>query len=263
MNKLDLLLENLHSTYGSVKRSRGPFLYTAKGVRLTDLFQEDGRAILGWGGTSAFTMLKNILNRGTSGSYFTSETYRLEKALSDFFTSRRKVFVFYEKSQALNGAKILTGKDAVLYRPWLENNVNWESVSAIVMEPALPWTEEFFILAVLENDLTDKKENEISAKKIAPPILTAITRSFYDLSAALQNRQEKDWFIYDKILCKYFTRKGPYLFPKIPEEKYDCFVNHCLKCEIVINPYFEKPSIVPFGADFGVFRKLEKNPFVI
>ena len=46
--------------FGNVKRARGNFLYTEKGIRVTDMYLEHGRAILGWGndngtsGTSAF-----------------------------------------------------------------------------------------------------------------------------------------------------------------------------------------------------------------
>ena len=72
---------------------------------------------------------------------------------------------------------------------------------------------------------------------------------------------EKDWFLYDKVLSKYWERKGPYLFPKILKENYRAFALHCLDCGLVINPDFASPSIVPFGADKGVFTKLKNNPF--
>ena len=67
------LAQEISKKYGTVKRCRGPFLYTQKGERLTDLFQEKGRSILGWGkeGSSAFTILKNVLDRGITGSFET------------------------------------------------------------------------------------------------------------------------------------------------------------------------------------------------
>ena len=58
------LSQQIYKRYGPVTRARGCFLYTKKGKRLTDLYQEDGRAILGWEGGSAFTHLKNVLSRG-------------------------------------------------------------------------------------------------------------------------------------------------------------------------------------------------------
>ena len=98
--------------------------------------------------------------------------------------------------------------------------------------------------------------------KLSSPIEAAVTRSIYNLISALQTRQEKDWFIYDLTLTKYWQRKGPYLFPKIPKEFYGKFLLHCLDLGIVASPVYEQPSIVPFGADKGVFEILKKNPFV-
>ena len=45
------------------------------------------------------------------------------------------------------------------------------------------------------------------------------------------------------------------------EEMYKKFVVHCLDCSILINPEYNNPSIIPFGADIGVFTKLKNNPF--
>ena len=64
------------------------------------------------------------------------------------------------------------------------------------------------------------------------------------------------------MVTKYWERKGPYLFPKIPENQYEKFVLHCLEKGLVISPVYNEPSIVPFGADAGVFSKLKSDPFV-
>ena len=69
MIKEDLFKE-LYNRYGAVTRARGCFLYTKKGVRLTDLYQEGGRAILGWEGGNAFTHLKKYIIKRTSWKLF-------------------------------------------------------------------------------------------------------------------------------------------------------------------------------------------------
>ena len=48
---------------------------------------------------------------------------------------------------------------------------------------------------------------------------------------------------------------------KVPEKVYDRFVLHCLDCAVAVSPCFEIPSIVPFGAERGVFGKLKAKPF--
>ena len=76
----DLFFE-VYKMYGAVTRARNCFLYTKKGVRLTDLYQEEGRAILGWSGDNAYTQMKNNMNKGISGSFITEGQNRIQKAV--------------------------------------------------------------------------------------------------------------------------------------------------------------------------------------
>ncbi|MCQ2242071.1 hypothetical protein [Treponema sp.] len=264
MNKIDFLAEEVFKRYGTIKRARGPFLYTEKRVRLTDLYQEGGRAILGWGGGSAFTMLKNALDRGATGSYKTDFTHRLEKAVNELFIGDcRKVYVFSSKEDAVSAGLKFSMESTCVYHPWHQTEIDWNTVESIVIEPPLPWTPNVFLLAVKDTEENSSKLPEAIKRQIrlSSPMEAAVTRSMYNLISALQTRQEKDWFIYDNIINEYWERKGPYLFPKIPMDRYKDFVLHCLDLGIVISPVYENPSIVPFGADRGVFTVLKKNPF--
>ena len=280
MNEVDFLADELSLRYGSVTRARGCFLYTAKNVRLTDLYQEAGRAILGWGGGSAFTMLKNTLARGITGSYNTGFTERIEKAVSELLASDRKVFIFSDKQKALMAALRLSPESTSFWKPWSESSesngssnlgIDWRTISSVIVEPPLPWTAGIYLLAVLDSPemevvlstLETMPDKAIHSERIAAPIAAAVTRSIYDMIAALQIRKETDWFIYDTVLTEYWTRKGPYLYPKVSREDYGKFILHCLDCGIVISPVYEIPSIVPYGADRGVFSALKKSPFTI
>ncbi|WP_288983781.1 hypothetical protein [uncultured Treponema sp.] len=264
MNEIDFLAEEIFLRYGNVKRARGPFLYTEKGKRLTDLYQENGRAILGWGGSSAFTMLKNAIDRGATGSFKTCFSGRLEKSVNAlFFGCERKVFIFAKKSDCLSTAVKISPQNTFVWKPWSEVAFENDNADCIIFEPPLPWTSGIYILAV-KTDLAEKIPQDVLKEtvKLSSPIEAAVTRSIYNLISALQIRQEKDWFIYDLALTKYWQRKGPYLFPKISKELYGKFILHCLDLGIVVSPIYEQPSIVPFGADRGVFEILKKNPFV-
>lgn len=265
MNKIDFLAEEIFERYGTIKRARGPFLYTEKRTRLTDLYQEGGRAILGWGGSSAFTMLKNALDRGATGSFKTDFTYRLEKSVNDLFVGpHRKVYVFSSKEDAVSAGLKVNVENTCVYHPWHQTEIDWSSVDSIIIEPPLPWTPNIFLLAVkdTEENLAVLKDSLKRQVRLSSPMEAAVTRSIYNLISALQTRQEKDWFIYDNIISRYWERKGPYLFPKISMDSYNDFVIHCLDLGIVISPVYENPSIVPFGADRGVFTALKNNPFV-
>lgn len=273
-----ILAKEICSRFGTVKRARKCFLYTAKGVRLTDLYQEGGSAILGWGG-SVFTVFKNVLERGITGSYFTDFSSptkiksQLSRAVSALFDDEREVFTFSSKSEALSAAVSISPSSVSVWRPWNPEKIDWKGVDCIVFEPPLPWAGSVYVLAVkssvcgfdcAQSPDFDNAQSPLSFSGeifLPSPLCAAVTRSIYDLIKEIQVREEKHWFIYDMILTKYWTRKGPYLFPKIPEEKYTDFVLHCLDCNLVISPDFNQPSIVPFGADKGNFTKLKNNPF--
>ena len=268
MNKSELFTE-LYKRYGAVTRARGPFFYTKKGVRVTDLYQEAGRAILGWEGGSAFTMFKNVLSRGQTGSFICEDTpgLRLHKAVSELFASDRTVFCFSSQNAALEAGLTLFPNETSVYRPWNIQNqkINISETAGLILTPPLPWAESLFILAADTKKLEQNPDKLLlirGALKLPFALETAYTRSIYNLIKALQEREEKDWFIYDTVLTKYWDRQGPYLFPKIPQDKYKDFALHCLECGIVISPEYNTPSIVPFGADRGVFTKLKNSPFV-
>ena len=278
------LPKEIFSRFGTIKRARKCFLYTAKGVRLTDMYQEGGRAILGWGG-SVFTVLKNVLERGITGNYFTDfsspcgrEGTQLDRAVSALFGDERVAFTFSDKQAALEIGLYFSIESTSAWKPWNGANVDPRTIDCIVFEPPLPWADSIYVLAVKkdvikflaldEDGLKAQVQKFVTRFKDYPgetflsaPISAAVTRSIYDLVKALQEREEKYWFIYDQIITKYWERKGPYLFPKVPESDYSAFVLHCLDCHLVISPRYNQPSIVPFGADKGNFTLLKNKPF--
>ena len=142
---------------------------------------------------------------------------------------------------------------------WNKVNTKCKTVSdfeCVCIVPPLPWTENIYIPTV-KRDVTPLFVSE----KISGALKSGIARSIYDLIAELPRRLEKKWFLYDNVLQDYFIRKGPYLYSKINEADYDDFVRHCLDCNLAVSPAFDIPSIVPYGADKGVFSLLKNNPW--
>lgn len=255
----DQLYQEIYAKYGFITRARDCFLYTHKSVRLTDMFQENGRAILGWDGKNSTTVFKNMLCKGLSGGFVCEDSPRIDKAVSELIGLQSNVLFFQTKNDAVKAAVSSGAKNIVSYKPWNKEQADLSSADAVVIIPPFPWGEDIVILAVVSTDTTT---SEIQGQLTIPFALqTALTRAIYNLIAELPLRTEKDWFIYDPVITKYWERKGPYLYPKITENKYNDFVKHCLDCSIVINPSYNEPSIIPFGADKGVFTKLKNNPF--
>lgn len=237
-------------------------MYTQKNVRLTDLNQEGGRAILGWD-SSAYTVFKNILSKGLAGSFETAHFARLQKALSELLKSERKIFLFSSKRAAMEAALLLDANSASVYKPFV--GVDYSAVRNVIVAPPLPWTNNFWVLAASplgqpSDSGAAANDSSLAAALVSEPfppaLLAAAARSVYDLIAALKERQEKDFFIYDKVLAKFFERRSCWLRPKVPQEKYDGFVLACLDAGVAINPDYNADSIVPYGADKGVLKKM-------
>ena len=260
----DQLYKELYARYGFVTRARGCFLYTHKNQRLTDMFLENGKAILGWDSKNAGTFFKNMISKGLTGAFICEDKPRIDKALSQLIGKECHVFFYNTKADAVKAAVGAGAKNIVSYKPWNKEQEDLAGADAVVMVPPFAWGEEIVILAMPSNCGPSRASGTAMVGELVEPpfaLQTALTRSIYNLIAQLPLRQEKDWFIYDTILIKYWERKGPYLYPKITENKYEEFVKHCLDCGLVINPAYNEPSIIPFGADKGVFTKLKNNPF--
>ena len=147
MNK-EIFFTKLYDLYGPVTRARNCFLYTKKGVRITDCYQENGRAILGWHGDSAFTHFKNVISRGQMGSFLCEDKSRLEKAVSKLLNSERKVICFAHKMDALKAGLSISQGNTSFYSPWNENEQKCFDADAVIIAPPLPWTDSIYLLAV-------------------------------------------------------------------------------------------------------------------
>lgn len=75
--------EALRERYGMVRRAYDHHLYTSKGVRILDLCQEGGSAILGWRSGKAKLALKNALDRGVTGTFPTEAEGELVRAVQE------------------------------------------------------------------------------------------------------------------------------------------------------------------------------------
>ena len=266
MNK-DILADEIFSRYGAITRARGCFLYTKKTVRLTDMFREGGAAILGWGGGSAFTMLKNTLNRGITGTFRTEFHPQLIRAVSlllDNQKNTRTLRVF----RSLSALRAECGEDVAIYTPFDPDNTDYSTKDAVAVVPPLPWVSpSYALLAVKANsprllgEGSGVRSSGESLLSIPAPMAAGMCRAIYDVIKAQGEWREQDFFLYDPVLTKYWTRRGCYLFPKVSRERYADFVRHCLDCAIVISPDYDTPSLVPFGADRGVFTALKSKPF--
>ena len=139
------LKNEIKKRYGNVKRARGIYLYTEKGVRLTDCYLDGGRGILGHGGGKAKTAFKDCFERGANGFYDSGLIPAFEKSVKKLLPAEyTEIRLYSEKTAAMLGETSVslesTQKKAgavseqtscvlessqkkaepVLWRPWLD-----------------------------------------------------------------------------------------------------------------------------------------------
>ena len=98
------LKNEIKKRYGNVKRARGIYLYTEKGVRLTDCYLDGGRGILGHGGGKAKTAFKDCFERGANGFYDSGLLPAFEKSVKKLLPAEyTEIRLYSEKTTAMLG----------------------------------------------------------------------------------------------------------------------------------------------------------------
>ncbi len=285
------LAAEIQKRYGFVRRARGCYLYTEKGVRLTDCYLDGGRALLGWDGGKARTVFKDTLERGANGSYCGGYESHLATAVRHLLPSEYTEIRWYYDSGvratgsvgdlALGATGSVGGKtcavsgssadgtacvrDAVLWRPWLD--ICAESTPKPTRYPDIkivhPITDRPAVIKLVPpypwatSLCIYASCAEIPPSDVVPaPLLAAYARAFYDLKTALGTFGENDFKQFSKQLSPLFDRRACWLFPKIPRDSYDDFAKRCLDAGIVVSPHYDVPSIIPWRANKGDIKRI-------
>lgn len=256
--------------YGFIKRARGSFLYTAKNIRLLDLAQDEGRALMGWRHGSSMLALKNTVEKGLWASYPSGAEYRLKKALTSLFAicgfSNFTEISWYQSELAFFSTDMESSlkekNQANFVYPWSglsplkEEDAKRNTIqnkNSFIFVPPFPWPSLYIFAS--------KEKKMLTSQNLSTALIEALTRSIYDLIKEFPKRSQDSWAKFDTILESYFTREGSLLIPKMQGKDYDEFALHCLESEIFIaerNPESETAplSFVPWFAERTAFKKL-------
>jgi len=276
-----------------VLRARDFHLYLEGGKRLTDLWLQGGRAILGHKPPRVLSELKNAAERGLFCSLPHPMERRFIKALGEFFPGRFFRLYMHEASlfRALEEAGYdgsfqdpafpLTaqqqpvqqqpGKKLVsLWRPFIdEMAANGSLRPDTVFIPVLPWPLGPAVLVLDKN-----ADASFPPGDIIPPVLLApAARALYDLAAAMKakapNRLSRRYPKIERVLgvskpdgekrqsCLW-QRQGIYLTvePGMDRYKYEDLFRRFLEGGFLIPPTPEEPVIMPGEMSQGEEAKL-------
>ncbi len=273
------LSKEIYSRYGAVRRARGIYLYTEKGVRLTDCYLDGGRAIMGYGTGKARTQFKDTFERGANGVYASGFESRLITAVRHLLPGCYSVIRWWN-DETIAGAQMLSGgeSDAVLWRPFLdfaaasEKNIagypvatmQWPLAATLDQLPDVVQLIPPFSWAGLPRIYAFKVPAGAhitipASDVVASPLLVAMARAFSDLKSFLATYTDDDFARNTRALQPWFTRKGPWLFYTADSAQYDNLVLAALDAGIVLPPESVEPAVVPFRANPGDLKKLSST----
>ena len=254
-----------------VLRARDFYLYLEGGKRLTDLWRDGGKAVLGHKPPKVLRELKNAAERGLFCPLPHPMERRFIKALEKFFPGRSFRLFLNESSlyRALEEAGYSgpfqdpafppydPGKGKVsLWRPFLEKVTDTapETVIDTIFIPVLPWSLGPAVL-VLDKSV----ETSFPPGELIPPVLLApAVRAVHDLAALMKAPVCRPYRKIEKALggqqSGLWRRRGIYL--STGAEEYAALFMKFLEGGFLLPPSRVEPAILPFTMSDGEESKL-------
>jgi hypothetical protein len=260
-----------------VVRAKDFRLYTQDGRRLTDLWQNNGAAILGHTPTGVLRSLKNAAERGLHAPLPHAQEKRFHKALGALLPGM--TFHLYRSDTALLrvlsaegfpepadafpdpalGAAMPPPPAPMLWRPFLDSVPPRDRLLVPVLP--LPWPEALRVLA-LPTGFAETAPVLLASQLIPPTILAAATRGVYDLIAVASVRGKPRYPRVEAALAGKpwlrWLRQGIYLCrADAPDnEAYAALFRRFLDQGFLLPPVQTQPLILPGALSPGEEAKL-------
>ena len=249
-----------------IRRAREYRLYGRSGKRYTDFYQDGGRAILGHRPSRIILDIKNTLSRGLMAPYPSIYAKQAEKALKTLFPKASDIRLYRSFERALAAVEKHIGQpvddktiadpgrgdacdgECAFWRPFIQS----ELLQAPVLLPILPVPHPLGPAVVV---FRERPGANVAESDICSPVsLIALKRGIFDMIRFSDEVDRELWPGFDTIVI--WKRNGPYLSPKIDEEKYAKLFLEFLDQGIVISPHFSIPSIIPSSFTEGEVKYL-------
>jgi hypothetical protein len=245
-----------------VKRARDYYLYCTDGKRYLDLFQNNGRAVLGHRPERLSTTLKNEISKGVYADYPSVYERRVVKAIGSLLPEYPVVKIFSNFDRALCILNILekdlhdpvTASDfearpAAFWRPFIPR----QEANCNVLFPVLPFPGSNIpqIVCFKETENSSLPESDI----VSPILLAALIRCIADIRLFSKKIESAVWKPFEG---GPWRRTGPYLVftysPDVYGRVFDTYLEH----GFLIAPGHRAPTIAPSIYSEGELKKYKK-----
>jgi hypothetical protein len=256
---------------GRVRRARGFRLYTERGTRILDLYQDGGRAILGHHGSRPSLELKNATDRGLTAAVPSAWEARVAAAARELISPASTVRIYAGMERTLHLLLRAAGAPAEvadpvfavargdsppglsLWRPFLPDGAfSFASCRALVPVLPFPGDQPPGVLLVRDTALLERlPQSDI----VAPARLAPLSRAIADLAAELRKGSASQL---PGGGVPGFSAVGRYLVPQFPASEYDDRFRRFLEMGVLISPETNEPSILPAEISSGEFALLRR-----
>jgi hypothetical protein len=251
-----------------IKRARAYYLYDFKGRRYLDLYQQNGRALLGHRPQGLTRVLKQVASKGLIADLPSIYLNRLHKLLKKLLAAYQYFRVVSCMHRAVELASLYLNKniDASMIRDPVDNDqIKGEQTlsywrpfcappkGAQVVLPVLPLAVSGapVIICFKQKPPADFPPSDI----ISPLLLAVLIRSGYDL---LQYKKA-EWYNEELLqTAAGWKQQGIYITVKCKPEAYEHVFQSFLEQGVVLSPFYPGPSILPREVSEGELKKMLK-----
>lgn len=263
--------EQIQQRYGMVRRARGFYLYTEKGVRLIDMCLDCARSVLGRREGQVNLVLKQKTDKGFHGFFPTQANYVLEKTCRKIFpdytvtvfSNVKNAFEYVRLiNQAINGTALRTDSETREYftwRPFAAGTKEYlRDMPAFLYPPPFACTAALALVRkTVSSQVIQDTYATVEQEEIPQAMLFVIAKS---LSSLLSNAPEYEQSMLHhpvlQLFSEFFNVEGIYLKPQKNESDagYAALFDYFLEHKILISPNRYIPSVFP---KLEQYRELE------
>jgi len=226
------------------RRAREYHLYDDKGNRYLDLWQNNGRSLMGHRPGKFSQYLKNSISRGMWADYPNPAQHKLKKTLLKLFPEYSDAYLFRNRERALAATSPESPQDPLQY---LTNSVPGSCWDWRPLLPAPPEGQILYlrlpIAGTFETQIIlSKKPLSINEDSLSPIILNGLQRLWDDYRNWSLDKRE-----IPRILLKNdrLLQSGPYLIWKEAPSSYDKVFQNALDLKLLIPPETKYPLMIP------------------
>ena len=223
-----------------IRRTREYHVYDEHGRRYLDLCLDGGRALLGHKPGRTVLAMKNSLEKGLSASYPNIYAARLKKAVKGLYPG-------------ISGFSLLSAgaqeNSLPVKRPFDGNDLPADGI----FELRLPLPGSSLVRLVCGCGAS--AGNLPPTEPVPGFVLSGLCRAAADLAAFREKADASVWSAFDSEL---WTRKGPWLYPAVPEDEYARLFTLLAERGILISPDFREPSCAPYAFTEGEIKPIKQ-----